>query len=41
MVKYKNKNYFKNGKNWVNIKIKIKLNYQVFMVKKCGNVTIS
>ena len=31
---YKNKNWVKNGKKWVNIKMKIRLNCGFFMVKK-------
>ena len=40
MGKYKNENWVKKGKKWVNIRIKIRLNFGFFMVKKCENTRI-
>ena len=36
MGKYKNENWVKNGKKWVNIRIKIRLNFGVFYGGKVG-----
>ena len=40
MGKDYNENYVKNGKNWANIRIKIKLNFVFFMMKKCEKIRI-
>ena len=36
MVEYKNQNWVKNGKIWVNVRMKIRLHFGFFMVEKSG-----
>ena len=40
MGEYKNENWVKNGKKWVNLRMKIGTNFGFLMVKKWGKIRI-